>query len=306
MDQFNRSSEPSPRAIPDEIAEQLAGLGRGIEAKSLNGTRAIYLPLLKAAKWPEIKVHRDLPFGPDKERNILDVHVPANIRPNAPVIAFWHGGGMIGGSKLDETGLIQANVANYFASHGMIGVNSTYRLAPAHPYPAGGEDVGKTVAWLRANVAQYGGDPNRIYIVGHSAGAAHVATYAFRSFLHPADGPGIAGCILLSGTYAIDAKNPPPNRIAYYGQDFSKYAERQILGNLDRADFPVFISVAELDPVPTIKLGFDLASELIAVHKRVPRFKQVLGHNHYSEMNHLGTGDNSLGPDLIDFIDNWR
>jgi hypothetical protein len=38
----------------------------------------------------------------------------------------------------------------------------------------------------------------------------------------------------------------------------------------------------------------------------VPYFKQVLGHNHYSEMNHLGTGDESIGPNLIDFIDNWR
>ena len=303
MDQFNRTGEPAARSIPDDLAEKLKALGRGIEPAALNGTRALYLPLLKQIKWPDIKVHRDLQFGPDTERNLLDIHVPADLRPNAPVIAFFHGGGMVGGSKLDETGLIQANVPNYFASHGMIGVNSTYRLAPAHPYPAGGEDVGKTVAWLRANIAQYGGDPDRIFIMGHSAGAAHVATYAFRSFLHPADGPGIAGCILLSGTYAIDAKNPPPNRIAYYGPDFSKYAERQILGNVDRADFPVFITVAELDPVATIKLGFDLVSDIIARHKRVPRFKQVLGHNHYSEMNHLGTGDSSIGPDLIDFVE---
>ncbi len=306
MDQFTKRPETPARHIDPEIAKKLVALGRGIEPAALNGTRALFLPQLKDAQWPEIKVHRDLPFGPDKERNILDVHVPKDIRTNAPVVVFFHGGGMVGGSKLDETGLIQANVANYFASHGMIGVNSTYRLAPAHKYPAAAEDVGKTVAWVKANIAQYGGDPSRIYIAGHSAGAAHVGTYAFQSHLHPADGPGFAGCILLSGTYAIDNKNPPPNRIAYYGEDLSLYPQRQILGNITRADFPVFISVAELDPVPTIKLGFDLASELIAVHKRVPYFKQVLGHNHYSEMNHLGTGDDSVGPNLIDFIDNWR
>jgi acetyl esterase/lipase len=306
MDQFNQMAQPSARSIPDDIAEKLQALGRGIEQKALQGTRAIYLPLLKQVKWPEITVHRDLPFGPDQERNLLDVHVPANLKGKAPVVAFFHGGGMIGGSKLDETGLIYANVANYFASHGIIGVNSTYRVAPAHPYPAGGEDVGATVAWLRAHIADYGGDPERIFIMGHSAGAAHVATYAFRTFLHPAEGPGIAGTILLSGTYTIDTKNPAPNRVAYYGADASKYAERQILGNVERADFPVFIGVAELDPIATARLGFDLVSDIVNRHKRVPRFKQVLGHNHYSETNSLGTGDTSLGPDLIDFVENGR
>jgi triacylglycerol lipase len=115
-------------------------------------------------------------------------------------------------------------------------------------------------------------------------------------------GPGIAGAILVSGTYGLDAKNPPANRVAYYG-DPAGWAKRQILGNVERADFGVLIVVAEYDMVGTARTGFELAAEIALRHKRQPRIKQLLDHNHFSEIYALGTGDASLGPDLIDFID---
>ena len=224
-------------------------------------------------------------------------------KPNAPINVFVHGGAWRARQVKDYAFLAEMIVraGGHWIGLDFDGVEGTKGdLLPM------ADQVRRAIAFVYSNAKNFGGDPNRIYIAGHSAGAAHVGTYAFQSHLHPADGPGIAGCILLSGTYAIDNKNPPPNRIAYYGEDLSLFPQRQILNNITRADFPVFISVAELDPVPTVKLGYDLASQLIAVHKRQPYFKQVLGHNHYSEMNHLGTGDDSIGPDLIDFIDNWR
>ncbi len=291
--------------VGNERAAKVAALGNRIDDKVRIGSRDIYMPLLRAVSLPPIKVQADIAYGPDAKRNLLDVHAPQGAA-GATVVAFFHGGGMIGGSKNDEGGTIYGNVANFFASHGMVGVNATYRIAPAHPYPAGGEDVGAVVAWLRKNAAQYGGDPKRIFIMGHSAGAAHVVTYAFRNFLHPADGPGLAGLILVSGGYAVDAKNPPPNRVAYYGADTSKYAERQIIGNVECADFPIFVIVAEHDPVATAQYGFDLVSDIATRHKVMPRFKQVRGHNHFSEVYALGTGDPSLGPDLIDFVENAR
>ena len=303
MDQVNIATEPAARRLPDDIAAKIAALGPVIGDKVNAATRQIFLPMLKNAAWPAINVERDVAYGPDRERNLLDIHVPAALRAHAPVVAYFHGGGMIAGTKVDDSGLVYSNVANYFASHGMIGVNATYRLAPQHKYPAGSEDVGAVVAWLRGNVAKFGGDPAKVFIMGHSAGAAHVATYAFRSFPHPKDGPGIAGAILVSGGYGLDAKNPPANRIAYYGEDTSTWAGRQIIGNVERADFPVFVVVAEHDPVQTQRFGMELAADIALRHKRMPRFKQVLDHNHFSEMTALGTGDSSLGPDLIDFIE---
>ena len=81
----------------------------------------------------------------------------------------------------------------------LLGVNATYRLAPKHQWPAGAQDVGASARWVRANIAAYGGDPNRIVLMGHSAGASHVAGYLVHKQLQPADGDGVIGAILLSG-----------------------------------------------------------------------------------------------------------
>ena len=59
----------------------------------------------------------------------------------------------------------------------MVGVTMTYRLAPQHQWPAGAQDVGQAVAWVAQNIGEYGGDPSRVVLAGHSAGATHVAGY---------------------------------------------------------------------------------------------------------------------------------
>jgi triacylglycerol lipase len=61
--------------------------------------------------------------------------------------------------------------------HGLVGVTINYRLAPQYQWPSGIEDLTLVVAWLKSHIAQYGGDPNKIFLWGHSAGAAHVADY---------------------------------------------------------------------------------------------------------------------------------
>ena len=110
----------------------------------------------------------------------------------------------------------------WFARHGVLGINANYRLAPAAQWPAGAEDVGRLVAWARRHGAQHGGDPNRIYLIGHSAGANHAAAYTFDKSLQPADGPGIAGAVLISGRYRVEANPADPNlesMRAYFGND---------------------------------------------------------------------------------------
>jgi acetyl esterase/lipase len=68
-------------------------------------------------------------------------------------------------------------VGLWAVDHGLIGVTINYRLAPQYPWPSGVEDLTQVVAWLKDHIAEYGGDPARIFLWGHSAGAAHVADY---------------------------------------------------------------------------------------------------------------------------------
>ncbi|MBT4940551.1 MAG: alpha/beta hydrolase [Rhodospirillaceae bacterium] len=289
--------------MPDEIAAEIKSIGKVFNEEVAGKTREIYMPLLNAIDRSGIDVTSDISYGPH-ERNILDVHVPENGLSDAPTVIFFHGGGYIRGHKNVEGDVLHGNVANFFVRNGIIGVNATYRLAPEAKWPDGATDVGAALAWARDNIADYGGNPDKIFLLGQSAGANHVATYVFRKSLHPSEGgPSCAGAILMSGVYGQGPGGPAPNHIAYFGEDSSKYAEMVTLGNVEHGDTPVMMSNAEFDPIGWERFGIELLAEIATKFDWVPRYKQMQGHNHVSQVYSIGTGDNGVGPDIIDFID---
>jgi carboxylesterase type B len=102
-------------------------------------------------------------------------------------------------------------VLPWAAKSGYVGVNVTYRLAPANAWPAAQQDLGAALAWVRAHVATRGGDPARVFLVGHSAGGAHVAQYLG----HPRGGSTAIVCRRVdgwSGGPVIGASCPTPSR----------------------------------------------------------------------------------------------
>ncbi len=300
MDQITHRGTTLVRGVQDDVAAEIRKMGANFNPEILAATRDLYLPLLKALDWDGIKIVSDIQYGDDQERNLLDVHV-ADDKPPAPVpvVLFFHGGGFVEGRKNTEGEYVFGNVANYFAGNGIIGVNATYRLAPGAPWPAGAEDVGAAVAWARANIAEYGGDPERIYVIGHSAGAAHVAAFALHKELQPEGGHGAAGVILMSGGYGI---NPERVITAYYGEDASKYAAIQLLGNTAWGDFGVFVTAAEYEPIMFGVSATALVAELSREFGRLPRFKLLLGHNHPSPTMSMGTSDETVAAEILDFI----
>ena len=141
---------------------------------------------------------------------------PADAR-SAPVLVWVHGGGFTRGDKGDATTWPNAHAGRMAAAAGMVGVTINYRLAPGHGWPAGGEDVLAAVGWCRANIARFGGDPQRIVVAGTSAGAAHVATALS---LDPAPA-GLCGAVLLSGLYGVTPYDDPRD-LAYFGDDTAR------------------------------------------------------------------------------------
>ena len=111
------------------------------------------------------QVLRDEPFGEGPRRR-LDVYVPVNAPENAPVLVFFYGGSWQSGSKADY-----AFVGQALAAQGFVTVLPDYRLYPEAPFPGFLEDGAAAIAWVRDNIAAYGGDPRRIVLAGHSAGA---------------------------------------------------------------------------------------------------------------------------------------
>ena len=134
--------------------------------------------------------------------------------------------------------------------------------------------------------------------MGHSAGATHVASYIFQEEFQLRGGDGLVGAILASGVYD-PAKVPAP---AYYGEDKSKFPFMAPIKYVDGRKIPVFIIFAELDPYFFDVQTSDLFQALCQRDKACPMIKQLIGHNHLSEMYHIGTGDESVGPDILEFI----
>ncbi len=108
--------------------------------------------------------HLDLPYGPDPKQR-LDLYLPVRATDRAPVFLFIHGGGFREGDRAQY-----GFVARPLAAHGIITAVASYRLLP-HVYPDQVEDVELMLGWLHREVGRYGGDPARIFVGGHSAGA---------------------------------------------------------------------------------------------------------------------------------------
>ncbi|WP_426059427.1 alpha/beta hydrolase [Hymenobacter sp. B1770] len=114
--------------------------------------------------------------GFDKGRHILDVYSPRKAPANAagyPVVLFIHGGSWTSGSKN-----IYTFIGRRLAKQGVVAVIINYRLAPAVQVPEQAADCARALAWTVQHIAQYQGDPARVFVMGHSAGGALAALLA--------------------------------------------------------------------------------------------------------------------------------
>ncbi|MBW1248621.1 alpha/beta hydrolase [Pseudomonas tolaasii] len=109
----------------------------------------------------------------DDPRQKLDLYRPFPAVSSAPVVVFFYGGSWNSGSK-DDYGF----VGEALASRGMVVVIADYRLYPQVRYPAFLQDGAKAVAWAHAHSADYGADPKRMYVMGHSSGAYNASMLA--------------------------------------------------------------------------------------------------------------------------------
>jgi acetyl esterase/lipase len=145
-------------------------------------------------------------YGPDP-RQKLDVYVPRPPMKNAPVVVFFYGGSWNSGSRSDY-----AFVGEALASRGIVAVLADYRLYPQVRYPLFLEDGARAVAWTHEHIRQYSGNPQRLYLMGHSSGAYNVAMLALDPGLLGAVGlspHNLSGWIGLAGPYDfLPIKNP--------------------------------------------------------------------------------------------------
>ena len=106
-----------------------------------------------------------IPYGPSP-RQTLDLYHPCGAAPHADIIIFFYGGDLQRGTKADYRFVAQA-----LTSRGFIAVLPDYRLYPDVTFPAFIDDGALAVRWVHDHARQIGGDPDHLYLMGHSAGA---------------------------------------------------------------------------------------------------------------------------------------
>ncbi|MBA4078553.1 MAG: hypothetical protein C0508_26225, partial [Cyanobacteria bacterium PR.023] len=115
-----------------------------------------------------------------------------------PVIIYIHGGSFCLGDKVSSV----TTMPHVFTRNGFVFVSIDYRLSPAVHFPAHVQDVASAIAWIHRSIGRYGGDPNRIFLLGHSAGAqlaALVSTDQRYLFWHGLSLKTVSGVVLLDG-----------------------------------------------------------------------------------------------------------
>jgi len=283
--------------MPADLREAVRAIGPVISPAA---TAKLYAPLHQPEPYRGVQVFRDEKYG-DEERQRIDVFSPNGAGALKPVLIFVHGGGYTGGDKrVSKDSPFYDNVALWAANNGLVGVNMTYRLAPGYKWPSAMQDVAAAVAWARANAGRFGGSANQIILLGHSAGATHVAAYIASVDLPKA---GILAAILTSGTYRLKPEIEVPGQKAYFGDDTNLWHSRSSLEGLVASNIPLFVAHGEVDGTYYIGQSEELTAALCAA-RRCPAHIVVGGHGHMSEVYSINTADTSLAQPLLEFIQN--
>jgi acetyl esterase/lipase len=182
----------------------------------------------------------------------------------------------------------------WLAQQGMVGVNMNYRLAPKHVWPAAHEDLAAAVRWVQANIAQHGGDPDRLVLWGTSAGADLIAGYLAYPQFHGPKGHGVKAAIMFSGFYL---KGAP----AYFGNDPAEREQRASTEGLKKVTIPLFVSHTEVD-LPTSIEQADALNKALCDAGRCPTYTVFKDHGHLSQGYSVGTTDTSVSGPMLEVL----
>jgi triacylglycerol lipase len=303
-------TDVSAQVTPDMKA-RIAAIGRVVDPPS---TAQLYAPLQARPPYKDVRVRRDVAYGPD-QRNILDVFQPKSAAAAArPVLIFVDGGP---GNKHEDVpaGDFYDNIMLWAVSHGMVGIN-VQRHPESPPWDAGARDMALLIDWVHKNIEQIGGNPQRIFIWGHSAGAAVLSHYLAHPELYPAGGVGVTGAILMAAPYNLA---PLKGTAPPLGIRMGMQAEITHMPNVDPAvilaasdlkglralRLPLLLGVTELDPEMLVE-STQMLNQQLCDAGHCPKLLIFKDHGHMSAVFAVGTADTSTSQPVLDWIRSVR
>lgn len=246
--------------------------------------------------------------GSDPKLNSLDLLVPEG-KTNVPLLLYVHGGSWRGGDKQ-----IPKALANLFGRLGWAVASTNYRLSPAVKHPTHVQDVARAFAYLYKNATQYGIDPNRIVILGHSAGGHLVSLLALDPRYLQQEGipaTAIKGVIATSGMYDVPRWYEPHRVPSTRSQAFGSVQamdEASPIRHLHSQAPPFLITYTDRDAFMQPQQAHWFYSALLKQGLRA-RIVQVIDRSHQEYLNGVGTpvvqpsnnAEDVLGLELVEF-----
>ena len=243
-----------------------------------------------AVDWSTLRAWRDVACGPDP-RHRLDVFAP-NRETTAPlpILVYIHGGGWTHGNRGWMSFMAPA-----IAALPAVFVSPGYGLAPDHLHPSPVRDCLRALAHVREHAARFGGDPDRIYLGGHSVGGHIASMIALRPDLraeHRLPEGTIRACIPVSGLFRVLVDDPTG------ATDLDEASPVHWTRN---ADMPFYVSWGENDYERIIEENREFTAALRATKVAV-RAEPLAGLDHYTANLSHGEEDGAWGRTVRDLI----
>jgi len=252
-----------------------------------------------------VMIKKDIVY--DEHGTLLDIYYPKNHKAPLPVIMWIHGGGFIGASKEQVK-----SYAVTLANAGYVVANINYDLAPGQKYPGPVIQANQAIMYLRENVAQYGGDINRLFLGSNSSGsqiasqlAAIVSNkeFAERMGVQPSvTNEQLRGVLLYDGGYNMQSVRATPGFLgslislelwAYTGvrhfESYPRIGELSTILHVTPDYPPVFLAVGDSDPFESQSIAFKKVLEQNKVEVEAVLFTGTGAHLDHDYMMNLGT-----------------
>ena len=248
---------------------------------------------------PDVEVKKDIVYTEgqpaDASKHNLDLYLPRD-KKLAPVFFFIHGGAWRSGDRSQYLPL-----GNRFAKEGILTVIPSYRLAPKHPHPAQIEDVAAAFAWVVLHIGEFGGDTNRIYVGGHSAGGHLAALLTLDDkYLktHGLSTRNIRSAITLSGVYDLAEGD---GQASVFGKDKQDRRDASPLFHVKSPAPPFLVSYCQWD-YPTLPFQARIFHAALQKAGIATDLLFVPHESHISEMISITRDDDPTAKAILQFI----
>jgi acetyl esterase/lipase len=264
----------------------------------------VLTPTAEAADKQAVRVVRDVAYiqggGDSDHKDTLDLYLPEG-RTNVPVIVSYYGGALTAGDKSEHVFIGQR-----FASAGIATAVVNYRLSPGVTHPAHIKDAAASFAWVKRHIAEYGGNADRVFVIGHSAGAylaALLATDERYLAAHELSLRDIRGVVPVSAFYWVERTGVAPDRDkSVWGTDQKVWIDASPAHHLHNRVPPMLILYADGDEDWRRQQNVEMAQAIKAAGSANVTIAMIAGRTHMSIWDQIGAERDQAAERIVAFV----